>query len=227
MRKDFVSNVSHELKTPVTLINGYVETLIDGASRDKEKLDQFLNIINRHSKRISSIISDLLILSNIEDRGNNIIYEDLFLYDLLFSVYTSVLDNAENGEISLKIECDDQLKISANPILLEQAIFNLVSNALKYSGKGSQVIITGKMGSSTSNKQIHIQVKDDGIGIAKDQLDRIFERFYRVKKKHGEKMEGTGLGLSIVRHIILAHNGSIDVSSQEGKGCCFSIALPC
>lgn len=226
MRKEFVSNVSHELKTPVTLINGYVETLLDGALENKEKLQEFLSVINKHSRRINAIIDDLLILSNIEDRGIDIQTENILLYDLLFSAYTSALDIARKEDIEIKIVCYEKLHLSANPILLEQAIFNLICNAVKYAGRGSTIIISGKLTHSDNKKKVEITVEDNGIGIEKDQLDRIFERFYRIDKKQSRKVGGTGLGLSIVRHIALAHKGEITVKSEKNRGCRFSIILP-
>ncbi len=224
MRKDFVANVSHELKTPVTLINGYVETLLDGAKNDVEKLDQFLEIINRHGKRINHIIDDLLILSNIEDKSTNIATEEVALYDILFSAYTSALAMAEHRKITMKIDCNDQLKLTVNPILFEQAVYNLINNAIKYAGSGSIVEIKGFF--SESNKNMIIQVKDNGKGMASEQLERIFERFYRIDRKQSKKIGGTGLGLSIVKHIAIAHSGTVHVSSSEGQGSCFEIRIP-
>jgi len=226
MRSDFVSNVSHELKTPITLINGYVETLLDGALEDKSKLTQFLSIINKHSQRLNYIIDDLLILSNIENMGNEMITEKILLYDLLFSAYTSALDIAQKENIKMEVICYEKLQISANPILLEQAVFNLISNAVKYSGRGSTVIITGKQTLLDGDKKIEISIEDNGIGIGEDQLDRIFERFYRINKKQNHDIGGTGLGLSIVRHIALAHKGKVSAISNKNRGCKFSITLP-
>jgi len=227
MRKDFVSNVSHELKTPITLINGYVETLLDGASENKSKRDQFLSIINRHSNRLNAIIDDLLILSNIEDKGKDMVSENVLLYDLLFSAYTSALDMAREENIKIEVICHDKLQISANPVLMELAVFNLISNAVKYSGSGSKVIVTGKQIKSHGEKKIEITVEDNGVGINEDQIERIFERFYRINKNQSQNIEGTGLGLSIVRHITLAHNGNISVISNRDRGCKFFITLPC
>jgi two-component system phosphate regulon sensor histidine kinase PhoR len=226
MRKDFVANVSHELKTPVTLINGYVETLLDGAMNDPEKLSQFLHIINRHSSRINHIIDDLLILSNIEDKGTNIQTEEVGLYDILFSAYTSALDKAENESITMIIHCDESLKLKANPILLEQAVFNLIINAIKYSGNGSKVLINGYEEVRDSKKYAVISIEDNGKGMAEDLLDRIFERFYRINRKQSKKVGGTGLGLSIVKHITLSHRGSVQVTSHPEQGSCFKIILP-
>lgn len=226
MRKDFVANVSHELKTPVTLINGYTETLLDGAKNDPEKLNQFLKVIDRHSIRINHIIDDLLILSNIEDKGTNISLEEVALYDIIFSAYTSALNNAEKEGISMKIECNEQIKLLANPILLEQAILNLINNAIKYSGKGSIVSIVGTIEENHSKKDIIISVKDNGKGMDEKLLERIFERFYRINREQSKKMGGTGLGLSIVKHIALSHNGHVTVKSKPGQGSVFTITLP-
>ena len=226
MRKDFVANVSHELKTPVTLINGYVETLIDGAIENREKLNKFLNIINRHSVRITHIIDDLLILSKIEDQGTNIQAETVGLYDILFSAYTSCLSNAEKENIIMNIDCSDSIKLTANTILLEQAVYNLISNAIKYAGTGSNIKISGLLFGKEGKKYIKIIVEDNGKGMAAEQVDRIFERFYRINRKQSKKNGGTGLGLSIVKHIVLAHSGTINVNSTEEKGSQFIIEIP-
>lgn len=222
MRKDFVANVSHELKTPVTLINGFVETLIDGAYKDEVKLDQFLHVISRHSRRITNIIDDLLILSNIEDNGNNISTEIVTLYDILFSAYTSALTESEKFDVNLKVHCNEKLKVTVNPTLVEQAVLNLILNAVKYSGKGSDIFINAKI----HNNEIIISVEDNGIGMDSEQLERIFERFYRINRNQSKQKGGTGLGLSIVKHIALAHNGRVSVESQKGEGSIFRIHLP-
>lgn len=226
MRKDFVANVSHELKTPVTLINGFVETLIDGAMDDREKLEQFLNVINRHSVRINHIIDDLLILSNIEDKGTNIQTEPVTLYDILFSAYTSALSLAEAEEIKMQIFCDDSINIEVNPVLIEQAVFNLISNAIKYSGKKSTVTISGEYTDVDGKKKVSIIIGDNGKGMFEDQLDRIFERFYRINRKQSRKIGGTGLGLSIVKHIAMSHSGTVSVESKPEQGSTFRIILP-
>lgn len=223
MRKDFVANVSHELKTPVTLINGFVETLMDGAIEDREKLEQFLHVINRHSRRINNIIDDLLILSNLEDKGTNIKTELVTLYDILFSAYTSALNASEKEDITIDIQCSDEIKIEVNPVLLEQAVLNLVNNAIKYAGTGSKIWINGTV---LNDNEVMIEVKDNGIGMESEQMDRIFERFYRINRQQSKKLGGTGLGLSIVKHITLAHNGRIDVTSRPGEGSSFRIYLP-
>lgn len=223
MRKDFVANVSHELKTPITLINGFVETLMDGAIDDREKREQFLHVISRHSRRINHIIDDLLILSNIEDKGTNVNTEVVTLFDILFSAYTSALSGSEKYDVSLQVDCEDSIRIEVNPVLLEQAVLNLINNAVRYSGKGSHVLIRAR---ETDENEVTIEVSDDGIGMAEDQLDRIFERFYRINRQQSKKSGGTGLGLSIVKHIALAHNGWITVDSKPGEGSSFKIFLP-
>ncbi|MBB6478787.1 sensor histidine kinase [Spirochaeta isovalerica] len=223
MRKDFVANVSHELKTPVTLISGFVETLMDGAINDKERVEQFLHVISRHSKRISNIIDDLLILSNIEDKGTDICKEEVILYDILFSAYTSVLTESEKSKISIDVVCDESLTIHVSPTLIEQAVLNLVINAIKYAGEGSHVVIKGK---KENNNSVIIEVTDNGVGMEKEQLERIFERFYRINRQQSKNKGGTGLGLSIVKHIALAHKGNVTVETEPGRGTTFRITLP-
>ncbi|RQW05904.1 MAG: PAS domain S-box protein [Calditrichaeota bacterium] len=223
MRKDFVANVSHELKTPVTLINGFVETLLDGAVNDKEKLDHFLQVIGRHSRRISNIIDDLLILSNIEDKGMDIAKEMVTLYDILFSAYTSALSESEKSKVTMEVICDETLSVYVSPTLLEQAVFNLVNNAVKYAGEGAHIIIKAQ---KKEINTVMIEVKDNGVGMEREQLERIFERFYRINRQQSKNKGGTGLGLSIVKHIALAHNGNVSVETEPGKGSKFTIFLP-
>ncbi len=133
---------------------------------------------------------------------------------------------AHDENIKIEVICHDKLQIFANPILMEQAVFNLICNAVKYSGSGSKVIVTGKQINSYGEKKIEITVEDNGVGIDASQIDRIFERFYRINKNKFQNIEGSGLGLSIVRHITLSHNGNISVISNKNRGCKFSITLP-
>ena len=167
-----------------------------------------------------------MILSNIEDKGTNIQKEQITLYDILFSAYTSAINEAEKQKIKMIIECDETIKIIANPILIEQAVHNLIINAIKYSGYESNVWIKAKIVQFQSKTKIKIEIKDDGKGMASDQLERIFERFYRVNREQSKKLGGTGLGLSIVKHIVLAHSGNIIVKSEPEKGSSFIMTFP-
>lgn len=224
IRKDFVANVSHELKTPITSIKGFVETLIDGAIDRPDDARRFLDIISRQADRLNAIIEDLLSLSRIEqeaDRGGIALGVDKIKPVVQAAVNTCDL-KAKEKNISIGFHCDDDPKAMINPALLEQAIVNLIDNAIKYSEPGQSVKVT----CTTKAKTVRISVIDNGCGIEKSHIPRLFERFYRVDKSRSRQAGGTGLGLAIVKHIVLAHKGAIDVESTPGKGSSFSIELP-
>ncbi|MDQ7785885.1 MAG: ATP-binding protein, partial [Desulfomonilaceae bacterium] len=224
IRRDFVANVSHELKTPITSIKGFLETLEEGAINDPEHAGQFLKIIIRHTDRLSAIIEDLLSLSRIErdaEKGE-IALEKTPIRDVFDSVKRAVRSRAKHHDITLEYEADESAVARINPTLLEQAVVNLVDNALKYSEPNSTVWIV----SERRNSEVLIRVKDEGCGIPREHLARIFERFYRVDKARSRKVGGTGLGLAIVKHIANAHGGRVEVESSPGKGSTFSIRLP-
>jgi two-component system, OmpR family, phosphate regulon sensor histidine kinase PhoR len=223
IRRDFVANVSHELKTPITSIKGFLETLREGAVADPENADRFLDIIIKHTDRLSAIIEDLLSLSRIErdeERGG-IHLEEGSMEEVFEAVSRACGKRAELKGISLRFELEEDILWRMNPALLEQAVANLVDNAVKYSEPGSSV----RIAAARTGDGIAISVEDHGCGISRDQIERIFERFYRVDKARSRKEGGTGLGLSITKHIVNAHGGSISVVSSPGKGSTFSIHL--
>jgi two-component system phosphate regulon sensor histidine kinase PhoR len=223
MRKDFVSNVSHELKTPVTMIKGYIETLLYSQEDDIEKYRHFLQIMEKHSTRIEAIISDLLLLSGIEKNEiDKLTLEKTSALDLITSAVTSCAHRAEEKNISISINCDENLEVIVFPLLAEQAIINLVDNAIKYSDSESQINIEAKL---MKDGKTCFSISDEGCGISEDQQDRIFERFYRVDKARSSESGGTGLGLSIVKHIAMCHNGTIEVKSSPGKGSEFTLCI--
>ncbi|MCF7954805.1 MAG: HAMP domain-containing protein [Phycisphaerae bacterium] len=223
VRRDFVANVSHELKTPVTSIKGFVETLLDGAISKTEEAERFLRIIAKHSDRLNSIIDDLLSLSRLEEsEKRSLSFEKAQIRPVLTSAVELSKLKSEEKNIDVKLNCPANLTGKINALLIEQAILNLVINAIKYSDAESEIYITAaKVGGS-----IMISVSDQGSGIAPEHLERIFERFYVVDKARTRKLGGTGLGLSIVKHIAQVHGGSIDVKSQVGKGTIFTLLLP-
>lgn len=224
VRSDFVSNVSHELRTPLTSIKGFVETLLDGAKENSKNLDRFLSIISNHVNRLNFIIEDLLTLSWIEkgEAGEAIEFDQVELPTLIKNAVGVCAEQAQKKNIIVKIENGQNISAKVNISLFEQALINLIDNAIKYSNDHTKVTIT----SNKSGNEISIAVTDQGNGIAKEHLPRIFERFYRVDKARSKKMGGTGLGLSIVKHIINLHNGSISVDSQKDRGSTFIIKIP-
>lgn len=224
IRREFVANVSHELKTPVTSIKGFVETLHEGAIEDKENARKFLEIISKQADRLNAIIEDLLSLSRIEqeaERGEIQLAEE----NLKIVFETAIRDfekRAEERNIKVTLNCGDDIRVKANTRLLEQAVGNLLDNAIKYSEPGSAVEVEVVK----NENEVAIEVSDHGCGIAPEHLPRLFERFYRVDRARSREMGGTGLGLAIVKHITQAHGGYVAVESTIGKGSTFTIHLP-
>ncbi|MBI5572533.1 MAG: PAS domain-containing protein [Desulfomonile tiedjei] len=224
IRKDFVANVSHELKTPVTSIKGFLETLNEGAIEDPENARRFLDIVIKQADRLGMIIEDLLSLSRIEQEAEkgSISLEPGSLAQVFEAVSKTCRDRAVEKEISLEWNCDADLIAMINPTLLEQALVNLIDNAVKYSEPGKSVTMSAEL----VDGEIVILVRDQGFGIPREHLNRVFERFYRLDKGRSREVGGTGLGLAIVKHIVNAHNGKILVESVVGRGSTFSIRLP-
>ncbi len=224
MRRDFVANVSHELKTPITSIKGFVETLRDGALDDPESARRFLDIILRHADRLNAIIDDLLSLSRVEQDAESdaIRFERVPMIDILRNAVGMCDPKAREKSIAIGIDCPGDLTVLVNADLMEQAVVNLLDNAIKYSGNESSV----QVAASIEYDRVVVTVTDSGIGIPEKDLPRVFERFYRVDRARSRDMGGTGLGLAIVKHIVQAHGGSVDVSSAPGKGSVFTLRIP-
>ena len=224
LRSDFVANVSHELKTPITSIKGFVETLQEGAINDPEDAVRFLGIVAKQTDRLNAIIEDLLSLSRIEqDSGNAKIPLNMTAIENVLQLAVEVCgDKAKSKQIRLELNCPKELIAKINAPLLEQAIVNLVDNAIKYSDPGREIHIEA----AKNHSEVFIRVRDEGCGIAEDHLDRIFERFYRVDKARSRDMGGTGLGLSIVKHIAKTHQGNVTVESTPQVGSTFTLHLP-
>ncbi|MFO0899442.1 MAG: ATP-binding protein [Pirellulales bacterium] len=224
MRRDFVANVSHELKTPITSIKGFVETLLDGAIENPQDAERFLRIIAQQSDRLNAIIEDLLSLSKIEqgEEASDIALDWGPIREVLEAAARECRVKSEERQIDVLVECEPSLRARINAPLLEQAVINLLDNALKYSEPGRQVQVLGER---TANAVV-ISVRDQGCGISAEHLPRVFERFYRVDKARSRKLGGTGLGLAIVKHIAQAHHGRVTVASSPGRGSSFSIQLP-
>ncbi|MCK5241517.1 HAMP domain-containing protein [bacterium] len=224
MRKEFVANVSHELKTPLTVIQGFVETLEDDEVRQPQKQKEFLGIINKHIKRLNTIIEDLMNLSRIEQSefAFAIHMQTRALKPVLQTAMQIFTEQGKSKQYRLRLECPEDIQGRINQPLFEQAITNLIDNAIKYGNPEKEVVLRVV----TKNGTVVIQVIDQGPGIPAVHLPRLFERFYRVDKARSRDMGGTGLGLAIVKHIAIAHQGWVEVESTEGVGSIFSIYLP-
>lgn len=224
MTEGFVASVSHELKTPLTLILGAVETLDEGALGDIEEAKKFVSIIKKHAVRLNTLIGDILSLSSLDQEVSNkdVKFEVVDLTDLLHNL-VKVFDRvAIDKGITISVSCTSDIRIRANKVLLEQAVMNLIDNACKYTNKGGMVFVRGEIIENT----VHIVVADNGIGVNQKELTKIFERFYRVDKEKSRNMGGTGLGLSIVKQIVKIHDGHITVNSAVGQGTTFTLILP-
>jgi two-component system, OmpR family, phosphate regulon sensor histidine kinase PhoR len=224
MRRDFVANVSHEIKTPLTAIKGFVETLQQGKVDKAAEEKRFLRIIQKHVDRLNSIVEDLLTLSRmeLEDEQKEINSEAAKIIEIFQAAIQLCRLKAEEKKIRIDLECEKTGTAVLDPTLIEQAVVNLLDNALKYSEPQSTILLK----SHRQNSEMIISVQDHGIGIAQKHLPRIFERFYRVDKARSRNMGGTGLGLAIVKHIAQAHGGYVTVESTLGEGSRFSIHLP-
>lgn len=221
MRKDFVANVSHELKTPITSIKGFSETLLDGAMKDEDALKSFLEIILTESDRLQSLIQDLLELSKIEKHGFELSLEKQEVSELVGDVLPILNDRAEKKDITIHTHFESHGEAEIDPYRLKQVFINLISNAIVYTPQGGDVTIS----ITEDSENVHVSIKDNGIGISEEELPRIFERFYRVDKARSRNSGGTGLGLAIVKHIIEAHEGKIAVESEVNKGTTFTLCL--
>lgn len=223
VRRDFVANVSHELKTPITAIRGAVETLLD-EEPENDASQRFLQIIFKQNERLNALVEDLLDLSRIEQGAIQGGWELMSspLYPVLESSRAACESLIQQQQIDLQIRCPEQLEARINTPILEQAIINLLTNAIKYSDPGALVIITA----SETEKHISIQVQDFGCGIETEHHSRIFERFYRADQARSRHLGGTGLGLAIVKHVAQAHRGEVELTSAPGKGSCFTLRLP-
>ncbi len=223
-RRDFVSNVSHELKTPITAIKGYVETLLDGALDDPEASRKFLGIIGKQAERLTALIEDLLRLSRLEQDAEQA------RLPLEFGPIRDVIERAVQAcdhtiaakRMNVQITCDSGIRTRINAPLLQLAIENLLENATKYSEEGTYI----RIDVNRDPQNVSIAITDQGCGIEQEHLTRIFERFYRVDKARSRKLGGTGLGLAIVKHIVRVHGGQVSVDSIPNKGSTFRISLP-
>lgn len=221
MRKDFVSNVTHELKTPLTSIKGFVETLKNGAIKE-DVATRFLDIIDIEVDRLTNLIQDILSLSEIESIIGDVNTSKYNINEIITEVIEILKPEITDKGLDINLKIEDELEtFNCNKDRIKQLLINIIDNSIKYTDEGSITI-----GCKKEHKNLVITVEDTGIGIRKEHLDRVFERFYRVDKGRSRKMGGTGLGLSIVKHIVELYNGTIDINSVEKVGTTIKIKLP-
>ncbi len=222
IRKDFVANVSHELRTPITSIKGFTETLLDGAYKDENMALSFLEIINNESNRLQMLIQDLLELSKIEQHGFSVDIIPTSLQEVLVRVVNLTNQRKEEKNMRFSVDIARDVKVQGDANRLIQIFTNLIYNAILYSPEETTISIRvmeqGEFGV--------VEVSDEGVGIQKNEIPRIFERFYRVDRARSRNSGGTGLGLAIVKHLVEAHQGKVQVESEFGKGTTFRILLP-
>ena len=224
LREDFVANVSHELKTPITVIKGAVETLLNGALNRRNDAEHFVNIVSKHTDRLQTLINDILNLSGIEQKlkKKKVEFSLCRVCEIIDDVVFLYKDKTENNGISISVNCLENVEFKGNKQLIELAVSNLVDNAIKYNRPNGYIRIKVEQ----IGQKLLISVKDSGIGIDHKNLPRLFERFYRVDKIKSRNIGGTGLGLSIVKQIVRVHKGLITIKSEPGVGSNFTIALP-
>lgn len=224
MRSDFAANVSHEIKTPLTAIQGFVETLAHGSVDDPAEARRFLGIIQKHVSRLTTIIDDLMQLSRLQqdEEAFRLKRSKSAIAEVIRTAIQSCNITARRKNIAVSMDVDKALEADMDADLIEQALVNLIDNAVKYSPSHSAVAVSA----GKTDSGIQISVHDQGIGIAQKHLPRLFERFYRVDKARSRKMGGTGLGLAIVKHIIQSHGGRVTVDSEQGVGSTFTLHLP-
>jgi two-component system phosphate regulon sensor histidine kinase PhoR len=222
VRQEFLSNISHELRTPLTSILAFVETLEDGAIDDQENNRRFLSVIRRNAERMHSLIADILELSLIESGNVTVEIREVKLAHLVEEVFASLSSKAVERNVSLISEIPGDATVLADSVRLEQMITNLVDNAIKFNRRGGSVTLAIEREDSRDV----ISVTDTGEGIMTEQLERIFERFYRADRARSREIGGTGLGLAIVKHLAKLHGGEVSVGSELTRGTTFRIELP-
>ena len=222
MRREFVANVSHELKTPLTSIRSLTETLLEGALSDPTSNRRFVQLIDEDATRLSRLIDDLLSLSQIESQAVPLQRSPVVLKPLVESVAVSLQPAITHRRLTLTLQLPPGLTVHADPDRLRQVVANLLENAIKYNRDSGTITVSA----TTEQAMAHVTVTDTGIGIPPADLPRVFERFYRVDKARSRELGGTGLGLSIVKHIVEAHGGSVSVQSQPDRGSSFSFTIP-
>jgi len=223
VRREFVANVSHELKTPLTSIKGLVETLLNGALEDAANNRRFVGLIDEDATRLTRLIDDLLELSQIESKAAPLALQPVDVPRLLQGVVARLQRQVQEHNVTLELSLSSDLPpVKGDPDRLRQVFLNLLDNALKFNKPGGRVTVTA----TQRPAGLAISIEDTGVGIPHQDLPRIFERFYRVDKARSSELGGTGLGLAIVKHLVELHAGTIDVRSQPGRGSRFTVTLP-
>jgi len=224
VRRDFVANVSHELRTPLSILRGYIETLLDSPKTPREELTRILRVMERHSDRLELLVEDLLTLAQLESGNPNLQMGTVELSSFLPEIVRDWERKLAMKQLAIVVDLPTELPpISADRTRLQEALYNLLDNAVKYSREHGEIRVSGRQ----RDGEIELTVSDDGIGITKEDLPRIFERFYRADKARGpDKVRGTGLGLAIVKHIAQLHGGRVEAESELDKGTTIRVVLP-
>lgn len=224
IRADFVANVTHEIRTPLTAILGYVETLQEGAIDNGEEAKKFLEIISRQAMRLNRLVEDLLTISKIELGEMHFQFDKASLHDIIKNVLPIIEPKAKTKKIAINDQISDALSyVRGDRDRLTQVFMNILDNAVKFTPEAGEITIAASAG---ENGETVVQISDTGIGVPKDDISRLGERFYRVDKTRSRELGGTGLGLSIVKHIMQAHGGRMEIESQLGKGTTVSLFFP-
>jgi two-component system phosphate regulon sensor histidine kinase PhoR len=224
VRRDFVANVSHELRTPLSILRGYIETLLDNPKTPHEELLRILGVMERHSNRLEQLVEDLLTLAQLESGNPDLQLGIVDLSEFLQEMIRDWEKKLTTKQISIVVDIQPKLSpIRADRTRLQEALYNLLDNAVKYSREQGEIRVSARQ----SDSEIELSVSDKGIGIAKEDLPRIFERFYRADKARSpDKVRGTGLGLAIVKHIAQLHGGRVEAESEVEKGTTIRVLLP-
>jgi len=223
VRRDFVANVSHELRTPLSILRGYIETLLDQPETSRGELVRILEVMERHSNRLGLLVEDLLTLAQLESATPNLQLSDVNLCELLHNVIRDWEKKFVEKKLRVTVDVPpDSRLVLADETRLQEVLYNLLDNAVKYSREKGQIDFQVQRW----NGEIAVSVIDDGIGISKGDLPRIFERFYRADKARSRELGGTGLGLAIVKHIAQLHGGRVEAESELGEGTTIRVILP-
>jgi two-component system phosphate regulon sensor histidine kinase PhoR len=223
IRSDFVANVSHELRTPLSILRGYIETLLDNPKTSREELSRILEVMERHSKRLGLLVDDLLNLARLEASDTNLDISQVRVSELFNNIVRDWKGKLAKKNLAVVVDLPpDAPVIRADGTRLQEVLYNLLDNAVKYSCENGEI----RLQAARHGPEIVLSVSDNGIGIGKDDLPRIFERFYRADKARGRELGGTGLGLSIVKHIAQLHGGRVEAESELGRGTTIRVLLP-